>query len=323
LRKRLNFLLAIGFVLLLSVFSVVAAAYQDKVYAVVEDEVITLFDVKRQTSQMEKQIRQKYSGEKRRAYIKRLREQVARNMLHTHLCYAEFENRGLTVPENYLEDRIDAIVNKRAGGDYQKFEKMLNSQKMRMEEIRKRVKKQLASQLLLDQFVEKQSAVTPEEVEAYFKKHKKEFKSAPAFKLAVIFLKKNKRQKPSLSKRIDTVKEALTSGKSFSSLARKYSDDSSSAEKGGLLGWVNKKSCRQDFLKAVKALKPPEVSDPINTADGVYFLQLKAEKEGSAAELTTELRDKIRAELRQKRRSKYYKELIERLKKKFYVKTYY
>lgn len=69
----------------------------------------------------------------------------------------------------------------------------------------------------------------------------------------------------------DLVK-ALNEGKSFESLARKYSL-CSSAELGGWLGDLGKNKVDPDFLKVLMKLKPNEISSPVRTKFGYHLIR--------------------------------------------------
>lgn len=313
------------FTLLLAVFTVSlsssAADYNDRVYAVVEDEVITLHDVRRQTALMERQLMNQMSGVEAETQAGKLRRQAAERMIHNELCYAEFKERELDVPKDYVEDRIDNIVRSEAGGSYDKFEEMLEDDGMEMEEFREFLKKQIASQLLLEQFVSQRVKVTPEEVETYFQENTDEFAEDGRLKLAIIFLAANDDE--SLAERVDVVEESLADGEDFSGLAKEYSDEERSAARGGELGWLDSNECRTVFREAVEGLQPGEVSEPVEVEKGVFLVKLLDREEGDDAELTAEIREEIREKLRQERQNDFYGELIEKLENKFYVKRYF
>jgi foldase protein PrsA len=68
------------------------------------------------------------------------------------------------------------------------------------------------------------------------------------------------------------LERALREGKTFESLARQCSQ-CSSAELGGWLGDLSKKSIDPEFKKALAALKPNEISAPIRTKFGYHLIR--------------------------------------------------
>ena len=300
--------------------------YRDKVYAVVEDEVITLFDIKMQTRRMERRLSEQVSGREFQRRVQQLRRQVARRMVQNQLCYEEFKKRELEVPDDYLENRIDSVVKSQADGSYKKFEEMLASDNMTLDDVREKIKKQLASQLLRDQLIGSQVKVTPQEVKEYFTSHAEEFGQPARVKLGMIFLKEDEgsdENSTSLKQRLKEMNKKLEEGVSFKDIAKDYSDNEQSAKKGGDLGWLKKQSCRDSFKQAIEGLGKGDVTEPIKEDEGVYLLKVMDKQAEQLPELTDKRRKEIREKLEKRERQKKYKELIDRLKEKFYVKMYF
>lgn len=73
--------------------------------------------------------------------------------------------------------------------------------------------------------------------------------------------------------RMDAVDQALSSGTSFSDAATQYSEDTSTASNGGLLGVIDKNTTSLDstFLSAALALNEGETSDWVKSSSFGYF----------------------------------------------------
>lgn len=99
-------------------------------------------------------------------------------------------------------------------------------------------------------------------------------------------------------KKADSVLAELKSGKKFAALAKQYSDDSNTKDKGGDLGWVVRGQLSPSLDLALEELKPGQVSEPIRTANGFHILELMAEKPESQQALA-EVREDILAQLRE------------------------
>ena len=73
--------------------------------------------------------------------------------------------------------------------------------------------------------------------------------------------------------RLLQLKERLDNGVKFEELARLHSDDGS-ASKGGDLGWVNPGDTVPEFQKAMDALQPNQISEPIQSPFGWHLIQV-------------------------------------------------
>ena len=70
------------------------------------------------------------------------------------------------------------------------------------------------------------------------------------------------------------LRERVENGDDFAALARAHSEDTASAVNGGDLGWVNPGQMVPEFEKAMNALKPNELSQPVRTAFGLHLIQV-------------------------------------------------
>ncbi|MDH4133222.1 MAG: peptidylprolyl isomerase, partial [Gammaproteobacteria bacterium] len=75
-------------------------------------------------------------------------------------------------------------------------------------------------------------------------------------------------------RRIEQLRERIQNGADFSEMARTNSDDLGSAANGGDLGWANPGVMVPEFEKAMNALKPGALSEPVITPFGVHLIQV-------------------------------------------------
>ena len=90
------------------------------------------------------------------------------------------------------------------------------------------------------------------------------------------------------------IQEQLEDGEDFAELAREFSDDTTSANLGGDMGWFPPGAYGERVQMTLDALQPDEVSQPFQTAEGWHIVQLVGERETDRTE------EAIRAEAREK-----------------------
>lgn len=78
-------------------------------------------------------------------------------------------------------------------------------------------------------------------------------------------------------KLIDLKQRIVNKSATFEELAKTYSNDGS-ASRGGDLGWIYPGDTVPEFEKAMVALKPGEVSEPIETQFGFHLIQVLDKK---------------------------------------------
>ena len=73
--------------------------------------------------------------------------------------------------------------------------------------------------------------------------------------------------------RLLQIRERILNGTKFEDMARQYSDDGSAA-KGGDLGWLSPGETVPEFEHAMDALKPGEISQPIQSPFGYHLIEV-------------------------------------------------
>ncbi|PFI07662.1 peptidylprolyl isomerase, partial [Bacillus cereus] len=94
------------------------------------------------------------------------------------------------------------------------------------------------------------------------------------------------------------IKEKLNNGEDFAALAKQYSEDPGSKEKGGELPEFGPGEMDSKFEEAAYKLEAGQVSDPIKSSHGYHIIKLTEKKELKPFD---QEKDNIRKELEQKR----------------------
>jgi peptidyl-prolyl cis-trans isomerase SurA len=116
--------------------------------------------------------------------------------------------------------------------------------------------------------------------------------------------------------RLRTLKERLDNNANFAELARVHSEDAS-ASKGGELGWLSPGDTVPEFERAMNALKPGEVSEPVRSPFGWHLIQVL---ERRTEDLSRERQRLLaRQELRARKSDEAYQEWVRQLRDKAYV----
>ena len=83
--------------------------------------------------------------------------------------------------------------------------------------------------------------------------------------------------------RLLQLKERIENGTPLEELAKLHSDDLS-AGKGGDLGWLNPGDTVPDFERAMDALQPGQVSDPVRSPFGWHLIQVRERRDQDVSE---------------------------------------
>jgi peptidyl-prolyl cis-trans isomerase SurA len=107
----------------------------------------------------------------------------------------------------------------------------------------------------------------------------------------------------------------VRTGQDFGQLARMYSVDGS-ATRGGDLGWMYPGDTVPDFESAMNALKPGEVSEPVQSPFGWHLIQVLERRTAVAADFD---RITARMALRERKSEEAYQEWLRQLRDRTYV----
>ncbi|QOZ69928.1 peptidylprolyl isomerase [Bradyrhizobium arachidis] len=111
----------------------------------------------------------------------------------------------------------------------------------------------------------------------------------------------------------DVVKKVKQSGADFAAIARSSSEESSSAERDGEIGWVNEPDLRTEIRSQVTGLQKSGITEAIRLDDGWHIVKLldtEAAHTRPFAEVRDALVQRMRAERIEANRRAYVAELL-------------
>lgn len=112
--------------------------------------------------------------------------------------------------------------------------------------------------------------------------------------------------------KINTLTQRVRSGENFSDLATQFSEDTQSAQQGGLVGWVTRGNISPEIEKSIASLNVGEVSDPIKTKEGFNIIKLVASEKETLPPFA-QIKPQVADVLAQQRAQKIFAEKIDKL----------
>jgi len=198
--------------------------------------------------------------------------------------YAEENN--ITVADEEVNEQLELIM-----GNYsseEEFERDLKEKGI----SKKFLEDEFRNQLLRSKIYNKVTAdviVTDEEVKQYYEDNKDTLFLVPeqvraGHILAMFPWKKdnseeNEEGRKEAREKIEMIEQKLKNGKNFEDLAQQYSDDKSSAENGGNLGYISKGQMVKEFDDVLFSLDEGEISDIVETEFGFHIIKVYERQE--------------------------------------------
>ena len=153
--------------------------------------------------------------------------------------------------------------------------------------------------LVIDEAKVGQKMTVPEgELRRMYEARKEEFRIPERVKVRHILLKttgKPAEEIPKLQARAEELLKQIKAGADLGELARKNSEDTGSASKGGDLGWIVRGQTVKAFEETAFSQKPKQISNVVKTEYGFHILQV-LEKEDARLKPFEEVKDQLAQE---------------------------
>jgi len=161
--------------------------------------------------------------------------------------------------------------------------------------------KRILSLLVVDEAqVGKQVNLPEAELRRIYATNQDNFRLPERVRVRHILLKttdKGQDEIPKMNARAEDLLKQIRSGASFADLARKHSEDTTSAAKGGDLDWIVRGQTVKAFEDTAFSLKPKQVSSVIKTEYGLHILEV-LEKQEARLKPFEEVRDQMAQEVK-------------------------
>lgn len=260
----------------------------DRVVAIVNDDVITLSEVRELALSMNPTSTEQIDE-----------NTVLQQMIEQKLFEQEAERRGIKVSEAELDASIEQVKRKYNLND-QQMEEVLKKQNLTPESFREQWRLQTLSNKLLDSQLKNRIVITDAEIQKYYNENyggggtvttTSPAESDEQVEIAHILISS---RNPDAQQKAEEVAEMAKSGKDFSELAKEYSDDTLSADKGGNLGYFKRGDLIKPLEVAVENTSEGDVTGPVESPAGYHIIKVlertKTESsEEEKSDSTTEL----------------------------------
>ena len=255
----------------------------DRIVAVVNNSVITDFELRNRVEQVLRQL----AGQKTQAPPRRVIEkQVLERMITEKSLLQIAEDTNIRIDGPQL-DRAIANIAQRNNLDPDAFRKALEDEGTDFSAFREQIRTEITVGRLRDREVDSRVVVTDAEVDNYLASSARDASQQDEYNLGHILILTPEGASPEqlaeLRAKAEKAGGELKGGKDFAQVSAAYSD-AQNALQGGGLGWRSRAQLPSLFVDAVQALKFGEVSDVIRSPNGFHILKL-LDKRGKDVQL--------------------------------------
>ncbi len=234
-------------------------------------------------------------------------------------------DKALGQPDQDLENKVlqDMINDKLVDQKAQKIN--LRTDKEFQAQLKEHLNG-LVLRKMYQELVTNQATVTEEEIKKYYEDNQEKlFKQPEEIKASQILIKveedstikdEKKRAKKAdreANKRLKELQKRIKQGEDFAELAKKFSKDAATREKGGDLGYFPKGKKVKELEEVAWNLEIGEISQPVKTAFGYHIIKLEDKRPEGYQPLDEKLTETIKTRLKRDKEQKRSVEFLDSL----------
>lgn len=189
--------------------------------------------------------------------------------------YGKIKFRFLTLTPSFFESDISAQIQE------EEIEKYYQENK---ELFRKPEQIQVSYLLVESKPFEEQVTITEEAVTQYYNAHKEDYRREERVRARHILIKVDPEAKPEEEEQAkaraeEILRQVKAEGADFAQIAKEVSEDPSSAQRGGDLGYFGRGAMVKPFEEMAFTLQPGEISPLVRTNFGYHIIRVEDKQE--------------------------------------------
>ncbi len=294
----------------------------ERVSAVVNDHVILETEVVARSTASASELQASEPQARAREWKSLLRKTVEQ-MVDEELIVEAAVEAKLEVSDDEVQKAIDEIKRQNRLTDKQ-LDQALIQQGTTLASYRKDVRKQILRLRAVSMLVRPRVNVSDEQIKSRYERMSGQSAVATEVHLRHILIALPDRPATgavdAARRRAGELVDRARAGEDFATLAREASQDPTTKEEGGDLGWYKRGELPTEWEEIVFAMEPNEVRGPIQGPRGLHVFQL-VESRREAVRPLEEVKEQLREQLFQEEMERETKTWLQELRKRAHVEV--
>ena len=302
----------------------VRAEVVDKIIAVVNDEIITLYEFNTGFEPYRKNIENTYKRTDKEAVIKQTREAFLQRLIDNILIEQEAKKSGAGIivkDEEVMEVLQDVLAKQKLS--MQEYLKNLAREGNSLDSVKKEIRGQMMRARILRREVKAKILVSDEEIGEYYNKNRQEYEGKETVRIKQILLllppDANKTIIAKVKNEAMQLHKRVMNGESFDLLALNYSQGPAAAQ-GGDLGFIGRGTIIPEVEAAAFSLPVGQVSEVIESSVGFHIIQV-VDKKGAGLKPIAAVREEIKTKIEDEKLDKKFDEWIASVRAKSHIEV--
>ena len=256
----------------------------DEVVAQVNDDVITLSMLKRETKERVDALKQerKMTDQQAREEVAKHQAELIATLINERLLLQKGKELDLASEiEAEVNSRMLSIAREQGINSIEKLKEAMRQSGIDPTSVLETMRAEMMKQAVLQQEVDRKiyMGFTSAEIKAYFEAHKDQFRKPESLTLSEIYLSTEGKDDAAVKARATELVAQLRAGADFKAVAganseREKNGQRTAPQDGGSVGSFDIPSLREDLQASLKDIKVGAVTDPIKTPEGYQILRV-------------------------------------------------
>jgi parvulin-like peptidyl-prolyl isomerase len=299
----------------------------DEVIAQVNDDVITLSALKRESKErVESLTHSGMSEQEALAEVAKRRPELIATLVNEVLLLQKGKELEMTSEvEAEVNRRMLEVAKEQGIASIEKLEAAMREGGVDPVATRQTLRTEIMKQFVIQQEVDRKIffGLTMDELKKYFEAHQDKFRKPETVVISEIFLSSAGKNEAEVKARALELVTQLRAGADFKALAaanseREVNGVRTAQTTGGLVGTFEMPNLRDDIANAVRNVKVGGVSDPLRTNDGYQILRVNERTAGGTTATFNE--NQVREAITIERTAKAREDYLQQLRNESYIK---
>jgi len=264
-------------ILLLLAPTFALAGVINAIAAVVNDEVVTLYEVNHEAEPVIREAEKQAPQDE--AARSKIRHTILDRLVEKKLIEQKIRELNIKVSEEEIRQAIEDVKKQNNMPTQEALVTALANQGLSFDQYRSQLQEQIEKLKLVSMEVRAKIHVSEAEEREYYDANRAKYTEDESYRARHIFFKTNDKAPAEDIKRTMTtalmVLAEAKSGKDFAELAKSYSEDPAARKDGGDLGVFKKGDMQAELESAILAMKPGDVSELVYTPAGFHIIKLE------------------------------------------------
>ncbi|MDH3611696.1 MAG: peptidylprolyl isomerase [Gammaproteobacteria bacterium] len=247
--------------------------------------------------------------------LMQLRREAMDLMIEQALVGQAAERARIKVDAAEVEQNIDEL--RSVFDNDNSFDMKLQDEGFTEESFRRHIERMIAAKRYLDGIRLEASDVRDAELKRYYHDNENRLTLPEQVRVRHVLLTwkplGTQDDRAAIHKQMQPILERARSGEAFAALAEEFSDDYATKNNGGDTGFFRRGEMVPAFEEVAFALKPGEISDPVETVFGVHVIRLEERRESRLLPFD-EVREQLLEHVRTEQMEAAVQQEIERLR---------